>query len=241
MTCSSHELVIIYNHREPLGRVLPDERLDKRECLAAARSSYYPCASKTVAYRNPSLAELSLVIVSHGDVHTVFVLDFLLALFKTFILEIEPVLHQAVLGELRDVVQRDMHQYHPREGCRHVENDVQGQRVEPYLHRVSEQPYRQGEQQQAARERVHDLRAGVALQVLVVPGSKAGDADKQYRGELAVHEVPVVVYHPLLDTSVDIAEYAVPVVQHRRVDGILEKLHQHGEIHCRAEYVVESL
>ena len=85
------------------------------------------------------------------------------------------------------------------------------------------------------------MAAGVELQMLLVPGSETGDTDEQYRGELAVHEIPVVVYHPLLDTPVNIAKDTVPVVQCRRVNGILEKLHQHGDVHCCTEYIVEPL
>ena len=50
MTCSSHELVVIDHHREPLGRVLSDKRLDDTECLARPRCSDYPCSTKTVGY-----------------------------------------------------------------------------------------------------------------------------------------------------------------------------------------------
>ena len=60
-------------------------------------------------------------------------------------------------------------------------------------------------------------------------------------GDLTVHEVSVVIDGPLLDTSVNVAEYAAPVVQHSRVDGILEKLHQYGDIYHRTEYPVKSL
>ena len=39
----------------------------------------------------------------------------------------------------------------------------------------------------------------------------------------------------------DIAQDAAPVVKHGRVDGILEELHQHGDIYDRTEYLVEPL
>lgn len=53
-------------------------------------------------------------------------------------------------------------------------------------------------------------------------GADTGNADQQHRGDLAVHEVAVVIDGPPFDTSVNVAEYAAPVVQHGRVDGILE-------------------
>ena len=146
MTCSSHEFVIINHHGKPFCRMLPDERLDNRHGLPAARSSDYPRAPKTVAYRNPTLTKLTLVIVPHGDIHAVLVLYFLLALFKTFILEVEPVSHQSLLDELRDIIQGDMHQYHTHDGSYHIENDIQRQRVESCLHRTVEQPHGKHEQ-----------------------------------------------------------------------------------------------
>ena len=77
--------------------------------------------------------------------------------------------------------------------------------------------------------------------MLLVPRTDTGDADKQERRNLAVHKITVIVNHPLLDAPVNINQYATPVVEHGRVDGILEELHQHGDIDDRTEYLVKSL
>ena len=77
--------------------------------------------------------------------------------------------------------------------------------------------------------------------MLLVPCADTGNADEQHRGDLAVHEVAVVVYRPPLDTSVDVAQDTAPVVEHSRVYRILEELQQHGYINRCAEYLVEPL
>lgn len=77
--------------------------------------------------------------------------------------------------------------------------------------------------------------------MLLVARTYTGNAYQQEGGDLAVHKVAVVVYHPPLDASVQVAEYAAPVVEHGRVDGVLEELHQNGDINYRAEYLVEPL
>ena len=41
-------------------------------------------------------------------------------------------------------------------------------------------------------------------------GADTGNADQQHRGDLAVHEVAVVIDGPPFDTSVNVAEYAAP-------------------------------
>ena len=48
-----------------LQTMLADERFYDAERLTAARSSDYPCSSETVAYRHPSLAKFTFVIVPH--------------------------------------------------------------------------------------------------------------------------------------------------------------------------------
>ena len=235
------KFVIIYNHREALCAVLPDERFDKRKCFTATRRSNHPCASETVCYIHKSFSEFSIVIVSHRDIHAVPVLYQLLALFKTFIFQIEAVFHQTLLEELRYVVQRDMHENDTREGGDHVEDDVQRQRVQPHSHRMAEQPYRQHQQRKAAHERIQHLPPGIELQMLLGSGADTGDADEQHRGDFAVHQVAVVVNHPPLDAPVNVNQYATPMVEYRRVDGILEKFHQHGDVNDRTEYLVEPL
>ena len=114
------EFIVIYNHGKPLGTVLTDERFNDTECFTRAGSSHDPRPAERVADTDPSLAELPLVIVAHRDIHAVFVLLNLFALLETLVLEVEAVLHQALLDELGDIVQGYMYQYHSHERSRHV-------------------------------------------------------------------------------------------------------------------------
>lgn len=140
MTCSSHEFVIIYYHCKTFRTMLANEWFDDAEGFARPRCSDHPCTPETIRYIRPAFAELALVVVPHGDIHAVLVLYLLFALFKTLVLEIEAVLHQPLLEEFRDIVQRDMYENHSHErGC-HVEDDIQRQRIEPRFHRTIEQP-----------------------------------------------------------------------------------------------------
>jgi len=77
--------------------------------------------------------------------------------------------------------------------------------------------------------------------MLLVPRTDTGDADQQYRGYLAVHEMAVLIDRPSLDTSVDVSQYAAPLVEYCRVNGILEELQQNRHIDDCTEYLVESL
>ena len=118
------KFVVIDHHRKALGTMLADERFYDAERLTAARSSDYPCSSETVAYRHPSLAKFTFVIVPHRYIHAILVLNLLFALLETFILKVEPVYTQSLLEELRDVIQCDMYQYHTDKRGRHVEDDI---------------------------------------------------------------------------------------------------------------------
>ena len=144
------KFVVIDHHRKALGTMLADERFYDAERLTAARSSDYPCSSETVAYRHPSLAKFTFVIVPHRYIHAILVLILLFALLETFILEVKPVFTQSLLDELRDVIQCDMHQYHTDQRSRHIEDDVQRQGVEPRFHRMMVQPHGEHNQEQSA-------------------------------------------------------------------------------------------
>ena len=106
---------------------------------------------------------------------------------------------------------------------------------------MAEHPYGDYEQQQPTRQWIHHLPACVELQMLLVPRSDTSDADKQYRCDFAVHKIAVVVNHPLFDASVNVGQYAAPVVKHCRVNGIFKELQQHGHIYHCAEYFIEPL
>ena len=122
--CQGRELVVVNDHGKAFCTVLTDEWLDDGECLTATWCAHYPGATERVHDIHPSLAELALIVVAHGDIHTVFVVFLLLALLKTLVFKIETVFHQSFLQELRDVVQGDMHQYRSDDGCHHIENGV---------------------------------------------------------------------------------------------------------------------
>ena len=66
---------------------------------------------------------------------------------------------------------------------------------------MSEQPYGQDKQKQSAGQGKNHLLAGVELQMLLVPRTDTGDADQQYRGYLAVHEMAVLIDRPSLHWS----------------------------------------
>ena len=237
----SGEFVVVNDQGEAFCGVLADERLDDGEGLSASRSADHPRSPERVADVHPALAELALVIVAHGDVHAVFIFHQFRTLLETLVLKVEAVFQQTFLQEFRDVVQGDMHEYHAGEGGGHVEDDVHGQRVQLHSHRTVEQPYGEDKQRKARRQGQDDLPPGVELQMFLVPRAQAGDADQQDGRQLAVHKVPVAVYRPTLDASVNVGEDAAPVPEKGGVKGVLEKLQQHRHIDHRAEYPVKSL
>ena len=125
--------------------MLADERFYDAERLTAARSSDYPCSSETVAYRHPSLAKFTFVIVPHRYIHAILVLNLLFALLETFILKVEPVFTQSLLDELRDVIQCNMYKNRTQDGSNHIKDNIQTQGIETEIHRITEQPNRQDE------------------------------------------------------------------------------------------------
>ena len=145
----SGKLIVIHDHHEALGGMLPDERLDDGEGLSASRRADHPCTSERVADVHPSLTELALVVIAHRNVHAVVVLHFFLTLFEALVLEVKAVFHQPVLDVFRDIVKCHMNQYHACKGGCHIEDDVYGQRVQLHPHRMAEQPYGEDEQRKA--------------------------------------------------------------------------------------------
>ena len=145
----SGKLIVIHDHHEALGGMLPDERLDDGEGLSASRRADHPCTSERVADVHPSLTELALVVIAHRNVHAVVVLHFFLTLFEALVLEVKAVFHQPVLDVFRDIVKCHMNQYHACQGGCHIEDDVYGQRVQLHPHRMAEQPYGEDEQRKA--------------------------------------------------------------------------------------------
>ena len=162
-------------------------------------------------------------------------------MLETFIFKVEAVFEQTLFEEFGDIVKGDVNQYHADHGGNHIEPDVQAQGIKPCFHRITVQPYGQYNQPYTCYDRIEDLLAAIELQFFLVPRAYTGDADKQERGKFAVRKISVIVYHPPFDASVYVAEDTSPMVKHGRVDGILEELHQHGDIDDRTEYLVEPL
>ena len=117
-----------------------------------------------------------------------------------------------------------MYEYHAHERSGHVQDDVHGQRVQLHPHRFVEQPYGENKQRETRCQGQDDLPLGVELQMFFIPRTDTSDADQQDGGQLAVHKVPVAVYRPPLDASVNVGEDAAPVPEKGGVEGILEEL-----------------
>ena len=62
-------LEVIDHHGEPLGCVLPYERVDDTEGLTRTGRSQHDCPTERVDDVYPSLVHLPFPIVYHGDVH----------------------------------------------------------------------------------------------------------------------------------------------------------------------------
>ena len=232
------ELVVVHHHRESLGAVLPDERLDNGERLTGARRSDDPGPAERVHDVHPAVTELALVVVTHRDVHAVLVLDLLLTLFEGLVLEIEAVLQQSLLEELGYVVQGDMHQYGTHHRSGHVEPPVERNRVDARGKVMPEQPDGKDHDGETGDERVENHLTGIELQLLLVPCSYAGDADQKQGGHLAPDEVPFGIDEPPAHPAVDVSEDAAPEIQYPRVHRIQEELQQEGDVDEASEYLV---
>jgi hypothetical protein len=95
---------------------------------------------------------------------------------------------------------------------------------------VREKPDGQDHDEKACDQRVKDHPAGIKLQLLLVPGADACDADKEQDSDLAPDEVPVGVDEPAPHPSVNIHEDASPEIQNGRVDGINEELQDERDV-----------
>ena len=113
-----------------------------------------------------------------------------------------------------------------KDGSCHVEPDIQRYHVEPHIHSIAEQPDRQDSDAHTADEWVEYLPSGIELQVLLVSCSYAGDADNHKGCYLTPYKIAVKVDEPPLDSIMNIAYDATPIIKQFRVNGVLEKLHQ---------------
>ncbi len=69
------------------------------------------------------------------------------ALLEALVLEVEAVFQQALLQELGDIVEGNMHQHNTDDGSEHIEPSVQTESIETEHYRMTEQPYGQHNQQ----------------------------------------------------------------------------------------------
>lgn len=67
--------VVIDHHGKSLGTVLADKRFYDREGLTRTRCPHNPRTTKAVDDIDPAFTELAFVIIAHGDVDGIFVLD----------------------------------------------------------------------------------------------------------------------------------------------------------------------
>ena len=235
------KLIVVHHHGKALLAMLPDERLNNRKSLTRTRSTHNPCASERIDDVHPSLAELTLVVIAHRYVHAVLVLLQFPALLEALVLEVEAVFQQALLQELGDIVEGNMHQHNTDDGSEHIEPSVQTESIETEHYRMTEQPYGQHNQQYSRQQRIKHLPTSVKLQMFLVARSYTGDTYQQERSHLAIHEVAVMVYHPPLDAPVDVRHHAAQEVQLFRLQCVGEELHQDGDVNHRPEYLVKTL
>ena len=105
--------------------MLSDERFDDRERLTRTRRTDNPCATEWVCNIHPALAELPLVVVTHGDIHRILVLNLFLILLKALVLEIEAVFHQSSLQILGDIIQGRVYEKRSEDRRYHIYPDIE--------------------------------------------------------------------------------------------------------------------
>ena len=232
------ELVVIDHHGKAFGRVLAQERLDDGEGLTRARRADHPRRAERVHDIHPPLAELTLIVVAHRDVHAVLVLYLLLALLETLVLEVEAVFQKPFLQVLGDIVESHMDEDNTHHGGYHIQPPVQCDGIEAESEGQTEEPDGNQADEDAAHQGAEHLLHGVELQMLFVARADAGHADKHECRHLAPDEVAVVVDVPPLHARVQVAHDTAPKVKHLWVDGIHEELHNHRHIYQCAEYLV---
>ena len=221
--------------------MLTDKRLNDGERLTRAWRSHNPCTTEGVDDIDPSLAELTLVVVAHGDVDAVLVLYLGLHLLETFVLEVEAVFQQAILQILGDIVEGDMNQHRADNGHQEINPCTAVQGEEGRSPMTIEYPHREEHQNTSKRNGIDDHLLGIELQMFLVAGADTGHANHQERHDLAAKHVAVLIDIHQLDAVMDVNENAAPEVQQLRVNGILEELQHQGSIDEGAEYLIQRL
>jgi hypothetical protein len=90
------------------------------------------------------------------------------------------------------------------------------------------EPHGQDCDEDSADERIEHLFTGIELQMLLIPGTNAGDTNDKNRGYFTPYQITVIIDKPPLDTVVDVTENTSPIVKKFRVDGILKELYDKG-------------
>ena len=221
--------------------MLSDEWLNDGEGLTRTRSADHPCTSEGIDDVHPSLAELRLVVLAHGDIHAILVLNQLLTLLEGLVLEVETVFKQPFLQELADVVEGNMDEYRSKDGGSHIKPDIESYRVEARVHTGLEEPDGNERHEKATDQGIEYLTTCIKLDMFLVPGANTGDTDTEDSGEFAPYEITIMIDKPPLHAVMDIADDASPVVKQLWVYGILEELNYQRDVDECSEYLIDGL
>lgn len=120
--------------------MLTDKRLNNGESLTGTGSADNPCATERIGDVYPSLTELALIVIAHGDIDRISVLDLLLTLLEALVFKVEPVFEQTFLQELGDIVESHMDENGAEHTRRHIHPNVQTEGKKYRHNPVSEKP-----------------------------------------------------------------------------------------------------
>ena len=235
------ELVIINHHRKALGTVLADERLDNAESLTRAWCADDPCASERIDDINPSLAELTLIIVAHGDIDAVLVFYLFFHLLKALVLKVEAVFQQTIFQILGDVIKSYMNEHRADNRHYKVYPCAAVEREECGIPVTVEDPDGEEHQNGSKGNGINDHLLGIELQMLFVPGADTGDTYHQECHDLTAEHMTVLINIHQFQPAMQIKEDAAPEVQKFWGDSILEELHDQGNVDECTEYLVQRL
>ena len=218
------KLVVIHYHSKALGTVLSNEWLNDGKGLTRTRSANHPSTSERIDDVHPALAELRLIVVAHGNIHTILVLNQLFTLLERLVLKVESVFEQTFLQELADVVKGNVNKYCSKYRGSHIKPEVESYRIESRVHTGFEKPDGKERHDKATDQWVEYLMTCIKLDMLLVSSTYAGDADAKYGSKLAPYKIAVVIDKPPLHAVMDIADDSSPIVKQLWIYGILEEL-----------------
>ena len=176
---------VIYHHREPLGCMLTDERINDTEGLTRTRCTQYNRPTERIDDVDPALVHFLLPVVNHRDVHRIVIGYQSLRLLERFVLEVEAVFTHLVVIVFGDAVQSLMYQHgtHYRAEC--IEDAV-GREAKPThadIHAVKDKAH--PDQCQSCQHRIDDHRLDIELQCLLCLGSDTDHTDADQLCHLA--------------------------------------------------------